>query len=291
MPVCAPNYANVGYSEYFDAPLAAYAQYINSTACTQYTYVNGAGVYTAYSNACADGSNVTRYTKYGYSDNTWYFNAADDCSQYGKYSNAINYTKNASQSGGLSLGINESLVSGMDKITDSVSAVAHLRDKLKTLIQSKGVQSSESPTTGLDLNDDADFNDNNIATPEFVLAQQYTQLKNKITALANALKASGTSNIGTLSAGTENPGSLIHKQDIVNLKNDLNAIAASCYQTYANHQNYSNGYVNYSVNGCFNSAYTVYSRTDTCVQYARFTCSSNYSKTTTWHECCDATGS
>lgn len=288
MPACAPNYSNTGYSEYFDATLAAYTQYINwANACTQWYYGNGVGVHTDYSNACADGSNVNRHTRYGYSDSSQYFNATDDCNQYGKYANVVSYTKNAVHSGAYALGITESLVTGIDKISASVSAIQHLRDKLKVLIQTKGCQNSENPSTNLSNVEDVDFNDSNAATPEFILTQQYSDLKNKISNLAAALKASGTSNIGTLSAGTETPGSMAHKQDIVNLMNDMKAIAASCYQTYSNHQNYTNGYVNYSVNGCFNAAYGVYSRTDSCANYARFTCSSDYSNVAKWKECCD----
>lgn len=290
MPACAPNYANVGYQEYFNTSPANCAEYINTAKCTQYYYANGAGSYTAYSDACADGSSVTRYTKYGYSDSSQYFNASDDCSQYGKYSNSVNYTKNTSQASAYALGINESLITGMDKISDSVAAITHLRDKLTTLVANKGYQASEGATTNLTDVENVDFNDSNPSTHERVLVSQFQQLKTKVTNLANAIKASGgNSNLGTLSSTDEASGSIAHKQDIVNLMNDMKAIAASCYQTYSNHQNYTNGYINYSVNGSLSGAYTVYSRTDTCVNYSRFTCTSNYSQVQSWKECCNAT--
>lgn len=292
MPSCAPNYANAGYQEYFNTAPANCAQYVNTASCTQYSYTNGAGTYTAYSNACADSTNVTQYTKYGYNDSFKYFNSSDDCSQYGKYSNSVSYTKNTSQASAYALGITESLITGMDKISDSVDAIKHLRDKMTQLVANKGYQATEGATTNLSDVEDVDFDDSNANTTEKLLVSQFQQLKTKVTNLANALKASGgNSNIGTLSSSDESSGSIAHKQDVVNLMNDMKAIAASCYQTYSNHQNYVNGYVNYSVNACTNAAYAVYSRTDYGVQYTRFTCSTNYTKSVTWKECCNATGS
>lgn len=292
MPSCAPNYANAGYQEYFNTSPANCTEYANTAICTQYTYVNGSGAYSAYTNACADGVSVTHYTKVGYTDSNQYFNASDDCSQYGKYSNSVSYTKNATQASAYTLGITESLVTGMDKISDSVAAIKHLRDKMTQLVANKGYQEIEGATTNLTDVEDTDFDDSVENTTEKLLVSQFQQLKTKVTNLANALKASGgNSNLGTLSSTDESVGGIAHKQDIVNLMNDMKAIAASCYQTYSNHQNYTNGYVNYSVNACTNAAYAVYSRTDTCSQYTRFSCSTNYSQKVTWKECCNATGS
>lgn len=293
MPVCAPNYANIGYSEYFDAPAVNQTEYANTTVCTQYYYGNAGGKYTEYYSR-GGSYKVTAYTKLGYSDGSQYFNASDDCSQYGKYSNSVNYTKNSPQSSAYALGITESLVTGMDKISDSIAAIKHLRDKMAQLVANKGYQTAEGATTNLTDVEDADFDDGVANTTEKVLVSQFQQLKTKVTNIANALKSSGgNSNLGTLSSTDESVGSFVHKQDIVNLMNDMKAIAASCYQTYSNHQNYTNGYVNYSVNGCFNAAYAVYSRTDTCVNYGRFSCTSNYSKYMNtygkWKECCDET--
>ncbi len=277
-----------GYQEYFNEVAANYKQYIDTKACTQYYYGD-----VNYSNGCSN------YSKYVYSGNggyylnkmysdcgNKYFNASDDCTQYGKYANSVSYSKNSGGAGAYSLGINESLITGIDKITDSIDAIKHLRDKLTQLTQNKLRQSSVEPDTDLTNVEDADFNDGNPSSPEFMLASQYADLKNKMTLLANALKSgSGNSNLGSLSSTDKPSGSRVTKNDLINLKEDLKTIADSCYQTYTNHQNYANGYVNYSVNSCFNSGYTVYSRSDTCIQYARTTCTANYSAYANYDRC------
>jgi len=279
-----------GYNEYFNEAAANCAQYVNAASCTQYYYGD-----VNYSNGCSNYSktsysaNGSYYLNKSYSDcGNKYFNASDDCTQYGKYANSVSYTKNTSGASAYSLGINESLITGMDKITDSVAAIEHLRDKLKELVSNKPQQSIVDSTSNLTSVEDVDFNDGNAATTEKVITAQYQELKNKMFALASAFKSSGTSNIGTLASTDKSSGNFIHKQDIINIKEDLKAIAASCYQSYSNHQNYANGYVNYSVNACYNSAYAVYSRSDTCVQYARSTCTTNYSAYSDYSRCTKA---
>jgi hypothetical protein len=143
--------------------------------------------------------------------------------------------------------------------------------------------------TNLTTVEDVDFDDGNSGTTEKPLAVQYNELRAKMVALSNAIKASGgNSNLGSLSSVDESVGSIVHKQDLINIKNDLKAIANSCYQTYTNHQNYANGYINYSVNACYNASYTVYSRSDTCAQYARSTCTTNYSAYANYDNCAKA---
>ncbi len=280
-----------GYQEYFNQTIPNCTEYANTKGCTQYYYGD-----VGYSNGCSNYSRstynceVVYYLNKSYSDcGNKYFNASDDCTQYGKYSNSISYSKNVTGAGAYAININDSLVDGINKISDSISAVQHLRDKLNELASNKLKQTTVDAGTNLTSVEDVDFNDNNSSTTEKPLAVQYNELKTKMFALANAIKSSGgNSNLGTLSSQDETVGGIIHKQDIINLKNDLKAIANSCYQTYTNHQNYANGYINYSVNACYNASYTVYSRSDTCVQYTRSTCTTNYYAYANYFNCAKA---
>ncbi len=242
MPSCAPNYANVGYKEYFNAaaPGVQYSNYAN--LCIQ-TYCADSRV-AYYGNTGAGGGGIcnqgvcyqtcTNFNQYG----TTYPANKDDCSQYSNYSNCTNYARNGGGAGTVlpALSLDQSVIDGITDIPTSITAVTHLRDKLATLISLKLRQDTVDDAMPSTISD-ATFNDSNSATAEITLATQYNALKTKMDAFWNALKAGGTTLTTPSSDAVKSSGDTLFKNSILALKTDLVTIANACSQTYANYQN------------------------------------------------------
>jgi hypothetical protein len=299
MPTCGPDYANVGYKEYFDVGCPNCTQYTNAagTACAQYCTADSRGYYiygnTGYPSSCWEaicGQTCANYNLYGGGNGS----LLDDCSQYFNYSNCSNYTRNATGAGSVlsALSLNQSLIDGITDVPTSITAIEHLRDKMSTLVDIKLRQTTVNNVQS-DAVADATFNDDNPATIERVVATQYNALKSKLDSLWAALKASGT----TLGTATSVPARTagadpVQKSNITALKNDLVTIANACTQSYANYQNQSwyanaNSYCNNQVYGrtayyrdmvCSNSGYTNYFNSNPCWDYTNHSNHSNYSR-------------
>lgn len=277
MPTCGPDYANVGYKEYFNTspPGPQYVNTVGST-CVQYCSPNTRA--NMYGNTGAGGiagtvcteavctQTCANYSLYGVGNPA----AQDDCSQYYNYSNCTNYTRNISGAGSVlpTLGLNQSLIDGIVDVPTSITAIQHLRDKMSALIDIKLRQTTVNSVQSSSVADST-FNDNNPATREQVVATQYNALKSKLDSFWQALKTSGASlgNPTSVPARTASTDPVL-KTDITALKNDLVAIADACTQSYANYQNLY-GYANANTY-CSNQIYgrtAVY--TDmVCTQYA-----------------------
>lgn len=240
MPTCGPDYANVGYKEYFNAnpPGPQYSNYANQ--CIQSCPVNTRG--TVYGNIGALAPCTQSICNQSCQNATMYGAATpamqDDCSQYSNYSNCTNYARNTTGSSSIlsSLGLNQPLIDEIVDIPTSITAIQHLRDKLATLIDNKLRQTSVTSSFPATIADST-FNDGNSATTELTLASQYNALKTKMDAFWNALKAEGTTLTTPVSDSYKSSGASLFKSSILALKADLVSIANACYQAYANYQN------------------------------------------------------
>jgi hypothetical protein len=297
MPTCGPDYANVGYKEYFDVGCPNCTQYTNAagTACAQYCTANSRSyIYgnAGYLTGCGESicsQTCANYNLYGAGNGS----LLDDCSQYFNYSNCSNYTRNATGAGSVlpALGLNQPLIDGITDVPTSITAIEHLRDKMSTLVDIKLRQTTVNNVQSAAVAD-ATFNDGNPATIEQVAATQYNALKSKLDSFWAALKASGT----TLGTATSVPARTagadpVQKSNITALKNDLVTIANACTQSYANYQNQSwyanaNSYCNNQVYGrtayyrdmvCSNSGYTNYFNSNPCWDYTNYANHSNHS--------------
>jgi len=241
MPSCAPDYANIGYKEYFNAgaPGVSYSNYSNycvqkCIADSRTVYYGRAGGSTGRCSQFVCSQTCSNASLYGPGDTSM----NDDCSQYARYSNCTNYTRNVSGAASFlsPLGLNQTLIDNISDVPTSITAITHLRDKLSALINIKPKQNSVDANISADVSD-ATFNDNNPATAEVVLAKQYNALKTKLDSFWNALKNNGTT-LGTPSSDSvKTRGDVLLKNSITALKNDLVTVANACSQTYSNYQN------------------------------------------------------
>lgn len=224
-----------------------YAEYFNNDGCS-HSYA-----YTNYLNTCSHlhanyyDCSTRHYDLFG--SGTYYYNYSN-CSvgyynvsrgsRHYNYSNLTNYTEyNRGNAIVLSWGTDwtgDTLNSTY--IAESIAGLKELRDNMSTLSSWKSQQnatvdvSTTSPNVG-----NAEFDDANPATPEFVEDNQYDALKLSLDNLWAAIK--GDDDATTPGSPVKNAGDGISKSEFELLKTKTDELAAYVDPSYLNHINYS----------------------------------------------------